>query len=257
MAVISKDLNSELGGKFRDLVLAAMDPPADFDAKCLRNAMKGLGTADSVLIEVLCTRTNSEIAAIKEAYQRLFNRELEADIQSETGGSYKRLLISMLAGGRDESTEVDEEKAKRDAELLQKNVCGWSRDESVLNSILAVRSPRHIRLALQEYENLTGYEITKRMRTFLSSHLAQGYIAIVSCCRNPARFFAQQIDAAFRGLGMDEAKIIRIFVSRSEKDLASVRALYEEVTGTTLHEAVRSECTQDFRRALNDLGAGH
>jgi hypothetical protein len=32
--------------------------------------MKGFGTADSVMIEILCTRTNEQIAAIKEAYSR-------------------------------------------------------------------------------------------------------------------------------------------------------------------------------------------
>jgi hypothetical protein len=41
-------------------------------------------------------------------------------------------------------------------------------------------------------------------------------MTIIGCARNPARFFAEQIFKAFAGLGMDEAKIIRIFVSRSE-----------------------------------------
>ena len=52
------DLHSELGGHLRTTVLALMEPKAVYDAQCLRNAMKGLGTDESVLIEVLCTRTN-------------------------------------------------------------------------------------------------------------------------------------------------------------------------------------------------------
>lgn len=32
--------------------------------------LQGLGTDESVLIEILCTRTNAEITAIKQSYQK-------------------------------------------------------------------------------------------------------------------------------------------------------------------------------------------
>ena len=40
-----------------------------YDAKCLRHAMKGLGTDEHCLIEILCSRTNKEIAEIKSVYK--------------------------------------------------------------------------------------------------------------------------------------------------------------------------------------------
>jgi annexin A7/11 len=42
----------------------------------------------------------------------MYDRDLEKDVMSETSGNYKRLLVSMLQGGRDENTAVDMEKAK-------------------------------------------------------------------------------------------------------------------------------------------------
>ena len=42
----------------------------------------------------------------------MYSRDLEKDVMSETSGNYKRLLVSMLQGGRDESLEVDMDKAK-------------------------------------------------------------------------------------------------------------------------------------------------
>ena len=53
-----EDLHSELSGNLRILVLALMETKAQYDANCLYKAMKGLGTDESVLIEILCTRTN-------------------------------------------------------------------------------------------------------------------------------------------------------------------------------------------------------
>jgi len=43
-----KDLKSELGGNFEELALALMMKPREFDAYCLKKAMAGAGTTESV-----------------------------------------------------------------------------------------------------------------------------------------------------------------------------------------------------------------
>ncbi|VDD78072.1 unnamed protein product [Mesocestoides corti] len=67
---LKKDLKSELSGKFEDVVLASiMDLPTML-ATSLYNAMKGAGTKEWVLIQVLVPYSNAIVKATVEAYHK-------------------------------------------------------------------------------------------------------------------------------------------------------------------------------------------
>ena len=81
-----------------------------------------------------------------------FGRNLEKDCVSETSGHFKRLLVSMCQGAREENAAVDIEKAKREAqELYQAGEKKWGTDESKFNQIIAVRSFPQLRATFDEY----------------------------------------------------------------------------------------------------------
>lgn len=48
----------------------------------------------------------------------VFSTSLEEDLASDTSGHFKRLLISLSQGRRDETTVVDMEGAANDAQAL-------------------------------------------------------------------------------------------------------------------------------------------
>lgn len=64
------DFESELSGNFLKICIALCLSPDDYDASELRVAMKGLGTDEHALIEIICTRTNAQIKAFKAAYNK-------------------------------------------------------------------------------------------------------------------------------------------------------------------------------------------
>ncbi len=65
-----KDLHGETSGSFRATLESLMLTPIEYDAVSYRNAIKGLGTDESTLIELLTTRTAEEINQAKEIYEK-------------------------------------------------------------------------------------------------------------------------------------------------------------------------------------------
>ena len=91
--------------------------PTEYAARELRKAMKGLGTDEETLLEIICTKGNEQLEEIKEKYSELFDRDLEEDVQSETRGDFSRLLVAVLQGQREEGIDaIDEEAAEADAQ---------------------------------------------------------------------------------------------------------------------------------------------
>lgn len=106
--------------------------PDEYDAQLIRDAIKGLGTSksffflndkshsldDSELVEVVCTRNNAQIKAMKAAYSRLYGKDMEKDVADDTSGDYRNLLMAILRADRPETQPVNVEEAKKDAQTL-------------------------------------------------------------------------------------------------------------------------------------------
>ena len=64
-----KDFKSELSGNFEKAVLALFVPPIEFDVDQLYTAMKGLGTNEDTLIEIISSRDEDHLNQIKLKYK--------------------------------------------------------------------------------------------------------------------------------------------------------------------------------------------
>ncbi|XP_065887191.1 annexin A7-like [Dysidea avara] len=245
-----KDLKSELGGNLEEVTLAMMEPCELFDAKSLRKAMKGAGTDEAVLIEVLCTRTNTEIHELRKAYKEEFSRDLEKDIESETSGHFKKLLVSLLQGQREESG-VDEGLAAKEAqELYDAGEKRWGTDESMFNKILVTRSYAQLQRTFDIYTKIAKRDVYSAIQKEMSGNLRDGMQAVVRCVHSRPMYFAEKLYKSMKGLGTDDNTLIRVVVSRSEKDLEEVKAKFLEMYHKTLGKMIEGDCSGDYKRML-------
>ncbi|XP_046398399.1 annexin B9-like [Ischnura elegans] len=244
------DLNGELSGHFKNLVLACMTPPYLFYAKELHDAMSGLGTDEGCLIEILATLPPHDINMTRNTYKDMYLKDLEHDLAGETSGHFRILLLSLCQGHRDENLEVNPRIYRGDAALLQEGDMKWGTDESTFISILATRSFPHLNQLMVEYEHLSGHSLEKAIKKEFSGDIEEGLLAIVKSDANRPKFFAERLYKAMAGLGTKDGTLIRIIVTRSEVDLGDIKAEFHRAYGQTLEDFISGDTSGDYRKML-------
>jgi hypothetical protein len=94
------DLEKETSGYFEKGLVEIARGPLVSDCYNME-AMKGIGTKDIVLDDVLIGSSNADIVAMKEKYRQLFRRTLEADVKSLLSAGTGKTYMIVMSGGND------------------------------------------------------------------------------------------------------------------------------------------------------------
>ena len=87
-----EDFKSELSGDFLKVVKGMWMSPVEFDVTEIQLAVKGAGTDEDTLSEIVGSRSNFRLKEIKTLYKEKYAEGLEARVKSETSGDYGKLL---------------------------------------------------------------------------------------------------------------------------------------------------------------------
>ncbi|ELK07624.1 Annexin A5 [Pteropus alecto] len=253
------DLKSELTGKFEKLIVALMKPSWLYDAYELKHALKGAGTNEKVLTEIIASRTPKELTAIKQVYEEEYGSSLEDDVVGDTSGYYQRLLVVLLQANRDPDGAIDEAQVEQDAQaLFQAGELKWGTDEEKFITIFGTRSVSHLRRVFDKYMTISGFQIEETIDRETSGHLEQLLLAVVKSIRSIPAYLAETLYYAMKasGAGTDDHTLIRVLVSRSEIDLLNVRKEFRKNFATSLYSMIKSDTSGDYKKALLLLCGG-
>lgn len=202
---------------------------------------------------------------------------MENELISETSGNFKRLLVSLCAGARDESGTVDHDAATRDAtELLRAGELRVGTDESTFNMVFCQRNFAQIKLVCElawknifpigfninffgyfqiceKYQQMTGHGLEKAIRNEFSGDIMDGLIAILECTTNKAEFFAKRLHKSMAGIGTNDTQLIRVIVTRCEIDLNDIKVAFERVYGKSLRSWIKVIIIREFGFIVSDF----
>jgi len=250
---LMKWLEKELSGKLEKVVLGRFYGPRGYQAYVLRRAMKGMGTDERALIDVICTKNKVEMAYLKRAYQALFSRDLIKDLESETSGDFRRILVSLASAGR-EVKPVDEDLAKQEAKDLYNAGEGkWGTDEGTFNRIFANRSFPQLRATFLAYKKQTGQDMAAVIEKEMSGNLKMAFLTLVRFIMDPLTYYSEVLYRSMKGMGTDDETLIRTILARCEIDLGLIKKRFEKLHQKTLDKAVKSETSGDYRKIMLQL----
>ncbi|XP_040212241.1 annexin A1-like [Rana temporaria] len=235
-------LKKALSSNLEEVVLAMMKTPAQYDAHCLKNAVKGLGTDESTLIEILVSRDNREIREINKVYKEDFKKELAKDVASDTSGDFQKALLALIKGERNESAPVNDEQADNDARALYE--AGEKRkgtDTSVFINILSSRSFPQLQKVFTKYCVYSKNDMAKAIDLELKGDIESTLISLVKVASSKPAYFAERFYLSMKGSGTRHKDLIRLLVSRNEIDLKEIKYHYKKLYGKSLRQAIKEE----------------
>uniref|UniRef100_A0A4W4GIY5 Annexin n=1 Tax=Electrophorus electricus TaxID=8005 RepID=A0A4W4GIY5_ELEEL len=228
-------LKGALSGSLENVILGLMRSTVQYDAFELRASMKGLGTDEESLIEIVCSRTNEELLEIKKTYREMFKKELEKDVAGDTSGDFAKSVNNALyeAGVKRKGTDV----------------ATWI-------TIFSERSVPHLQKVFERYKSYSPYDMKESIQKEVKGDLEKSFLTLVECFENKQLYFASKLNDAMKGKGVKEKVVNRIVVSRCEVDLLKIRKQFKKQFGKSLFATIVEHTRGDYQRALLNLCGG-
>lgn len=232
--------------------MAASPFDAAADSETLRAAMKGMGTDEQEIIDVLTSRTNSQRQQIKTKYEALFERDLIDDLKSELGGTFEDVIVALMIS-----------PAEYLCQQLHDAMAGMGTNEETLVEILCTKSNEEIQEIATVYEAMFDRPLAEQMCGETSGHFRRLLTLIVTGVRDgrgktdpeKAKEQAAELYAAGEAkLGTDEEVFNRIMAHASFDQLRLVFDAYKQLSGQTIEQAIKHEMDDELHDAMMAIG---
>jgi len=218
------------------------------DAQALRKAMKGFGTDEKGLIQVLCRRTDPERVQIANAFKSSFGKDLIADIKSEVSGNFETLLVALCTPKYDYIST-----------RLHDAIDRIGTKESVLIDVLCTSSNQELQWIQAAYYRLYGRPLEQELTSDTSGSFRRLLVSLCAARRiedpNVSDMVVTQdvnnlISAGVKKWGTDESVFNMILANRSYPHLRSVFHQYEVASGQSIEKSIKAEFSGDIEDAL-------
>ncbi|OWP03222.1 hypothetical protein B2J93_2954 [Marssonina coronariae] len=249
-----KEIMSEVSGYFEDGLTAIVRGPLGQDVHLLRQATNGIGTKEKVLNDVLLGRSNADMRAIKDAYQKTYRRSLEADIKSDLSMKTERHFMMVLAANRNEdSAPVVPQQIDQDVLELYKATEGkLGTDELLVCSIMTQRSNAQISAIAHTYKQKYSRDLETVIKKEFSGHMEDALLYQLRTGVDKAMRDAILLEETMVGPGTKDMLLVNRVVRAhwDRNHMAQVKGAYQHRFRRSLASRIKSDTSGDYERLM-------
>jgi len=256
---LKDDMKKEVGGRAFGQALQYLSVAPDM-AEChmLRDACKGIGTDEQLVVSIISGRTNEEMDILKKKYFELFTKDLGSVLASETTGTLEYLCLNVLQAAEDSMDEsvYNDEKMAQDIKTLYDAGQGkLGTKEKEIFKILCKSPPEYLLKMNLQYADKHGLTLVKMLETEMGgiSKEAAGFMFGMKI--KPYEEIAKLIERACKGFGTNETLLASALI-RYHQVMPQVMVAHVELYGMTIQDRVKKETRGDFEALLMELLEG-
>jgi annexin A7/11 len=250
-----KDVKSETSGWYGEGCCALVRGPLMQDVHNVQRAIKGLGTKENLLNDVLIGRSNADMRAIKQAYQETYHKTMEADVKGDLSLKTEKLFEMIMAANRaEESAPVLPQALEKDVADLYAATVGRAMgvDQITVCSILTSRSDGQIRAVAAQFQQRYHSSLEKAMEKKFDGHMEDALVLLIRRASDRAMADAVQLEDAMVGLGTKDEllvnRVVRVHWDRQHMD--QVKRAYMHRYKKDLIARVKSETSKDYAKLM-------
>jgi hypothetical protein len=248
-------LKSETSGDFGRLLRMISTPLPETEAQLLRDATKGMGTTESLIVQILSGRSNDEMSILKRTYFDLVGKDLAVTLNSELSGDFRKVVMAVLQSPQVPYNPAVHNAAKAEEEAIALYKAGQGRlgtNEEVFIDILVKAPPEFLKMMDAVYVAKYNNNIAKAVDREFSGDAKKSLNYLVRSVMDPYPAIAEVFEKTMKGFGTDETGLSTALV-RYQSLLPRVKAAYKKQYHEELRDRISGETSGDYKKLLLEV----
>lgn len=254
MRNLLSDLDKETSGYFQKGLIEIGRGPLVSDCYNLMEAMKGMGTKEVVLDDVLIGRSNADMNAIKQKYQELFKRTLEADLRGDLSAGTEQMYMMIIAARRNEDSHpVNPQEIEQWVTELQNSIGGFvGKNATQACQLLTSKNDAQIKAISEAYQRRFQKDLDNTIKSAFSGHMEDALRLLVSRAVNRAAAEAVRLEDSMAGLGTKDQLLVQRVVRChwNQQFMTAVSNEYKRLYKRDLVKRIEGETRGDYERLM-------
>jgi hypothetical protein len=243
---IEKAIIGDTSGNYQKILLALLKPTMAVRLEILRDAVKGAGTAEKRVIDMICTASNWEINEMKRLWPDLVH-----SVETDISGNFKKVISRILHGSRNEFGQFSYEQAVAVADkLYSAGEKKLGTDDSTFIDIITTYPTHFLELVSKIYQSKHKHTLTKAIKNETSGAYRD---ALIACVKPWHKHWAARIFHAIKGAGTDDSVVTSMVTVYDKPHLQLIRRFFEEKRKKNLEKFIEGDISGNYGKLVTAL----